>query len=546
MKWVSSPGLLLLCAGVHLSCNQQAGEAIHPKQPNIIWLVAEDQSPDFLPMYGDSTMTLPHLESLAADGLLFTNAYSPVPVCAPARSAIITGMYPSTLGTHNMRTYNAWADDNQPSIGIPSYSPIPPDGVKMFTEYLRKSGYYCTNNAKEDYNFKPTPVAWDESSTKAHWANREEGQPFFAVFNFGITHESQVWEKGRDSLWVDPEGIRVPPFFPETDSVRHDLAVNYSNLGRLDRQVGEVIRRLKEDGLYESSYIFFYSDHGGPFPRYKRALYETGIRVPLIIKFPANKGAGTHDDRLFSFIDLAPTILSLAGIAPPKVMQGKAQFGEYRDTTSRNYLFATADRFDEITDRLRAVRSGKFKYIRNYNPATSNALDISYREQMPMMRSLRKQRESGQLDSVAARWFRSPKPEEELYDLESDPRELNNLAGLTAYRDTLLRLREALDEWIVDSGDLGRYSEYDLIDHWLKDGEQPRLPPLEVVDRQGYFLIRSRIPDATLLWRKKEGANWEFYQRPIPDSVSFQAMAVRIGYLESPVLEYEAMPLAND
>lgn len=542
MKWVSSPGLLLLCAGVHLSCNQQSGVAIHPKQPNIIWLVAEDQSPDFFPMYGDSTLSLPTLESLAADGLLFTNAYSPVPVCAPARSAIITGMYPSTLGTHNMRTYNAYNDENQPSIGIPSYSPIPPEGVKMFTEYLRKSGYYCINNSKEDYNFKPTPVAWDESSKEADWDNRGQDQPFFAVFNFGISHESQVWVKGKDSLWVDPEVLKIPPYFPDNDSIRHDLAVNYSNLGRLDRQLGEIIRRLKEDGLYDNSYIFFYSDHGGPFPRYKRALYETGIRVPLIIKFPANKMAGERDDRLFSFIDLAPTILSLAGISPPKVMQGKAQFGTYRDTTTRDYLYATADRFDEIYDRLRAVRSGKFKYIRNYNPDISNALPVTYREQMPMMRSLRKYRESGQLDSVQALWFRTPKPEEELYDLVNDPKELNNLAGMDSYRDTLLRLRGALETWIEESGDLGRYSEHEMLDHWLPNGEQPRLPPLEAVDRQGYFLLKSKVTDATVLWREAEGANWEFYQRPIPDSVSFQAMAVRIGYQDSPILEYEAMP----
>ncbi len=546
MNWVSSPGLLLLCAGVHLSCNQLAGVAIHPKQPNIIWLVAEDQAPDFFPMYGDSTQSLPNLETLTADGLLFTNAYSPVPVCAPARSAIITGMYPSTLGTHNMRTYNAYNDENQPAIGIPSYSPIPPEGVKMFTEYLRKSGYYCINNSKEDYNFKPTAVAWDESSKKADWANRGKGQPFFAVYNFGISHESQIWERGKDSLWVAPERIQVPPYFPDNDSVRHDLAVNYSNLGRLDRQVGEIIRRLKEDGLYESSYIFFYSDHGGPFPRYKRSLYETGIRVPLVIKFPANDMAGGRDDRLFSFIDLAPTILSLTGISPPKVMQGKAQFGVFRDTTTRSYLYATADRFDEIYDRLRAVRSGKFKYIRNYNPATSNALQVTYREQMPMMRSLRKYSESGLLDSVQALWFRTPKPEEELYDLESDPKELNNLAGSDSYRDTLLRLRRALDAWVTESGDLGRYSEHELLNHWLPKGEQPRLPPLEAVDRQGYFLLRSKVPDATVLWRVSEGANWEFYQRPIPDSVSFQAMAVRIGYRDSPLLEYEAMSPATD
>jgi arylsulfatase A-like enzyme len=542
MKWISSPGLLLLCAGVHLSCNQQAGEAIHADKPNIIWLVAEDQSPDFFPMYGDSTLPLPQLEKLTSDGVLFANAYSPVPVCAPARSSIITGMYPSTLGTHNMRTYTAWTKDNQPGIGIPSYSPIPPEGVKMFTEYLRESGYYCTNNAKEDYNFEPSPVAWDDSSTKAHWRNRREGQPFFAVFNFGVCHESQVWERGNDSLWVDPLEVPVPPYFPDNDSIRHDLAVNYSNLGRLDTQVGKIIRELKAEGLYENSYIFFYSDHGGPFPRHKRALYETGIKVPMIIKFPANERAGEADDRLLSFIDLAPTILSLTGISPPKVMQGKAQFGEFRDTTARKYLYATADRFDEMYDRLRAVRSGRFKYIRNYNPEISNAMAISYREQMPMMRTLRKSRESGQLDSVQGLWFRTPKPEEELYDLEKDPYELSNLAEQLQFRDTLMQLRQELDTWITDSRDLGRYPEKELIAHWLNDGKQPRLPPLEAMEKNRHFLLRSQVPDATLLWKEAGTSSWEFYQEPLPDTLSFQAKAVRLGYKDSPLLEYEAMP----
>ena len=229
-------------------------------RPNIIWLVAEDQSPEFFPMYGDSTISLPFIESLSSDAVVFTNAFSPVPVCAPARSAIITGMYPTTLGTHNMRTYNAYSRDNQPDIGIPSYSPLVPDGVKMFTEYLRKEGYYCTNNAKEDYNFKAPESGWDESSNDAHWRNRPKDAPFFSVFNF--CHESGIWKQGEEELFVSPDSVRVPPYFPDTDVIRHDIAVNYSNLKRLDEQIGKIINQLKEDGLYDNSIIFFYGDHG--------------------------------------------------------------------------------------------------------------------------------------------------------------------------------------------------------------------------------------------------------------------------------------------
>ena len=233
--------------------------------PNIIWLVAEDQSPEFFPIYGNSTVELPIIESLAKDGIVFNNAYTPAPVCAPARSAIITGLYPSTLGTHNMRTYNSYKKENQPSIDIPSYSPILPDGVKMFPEYLRKIGYYTSNNSKEDYNFKKTDGVWDDSSSNAHWKNRAPGQPFFAVFNFGISHESQIWEQGSNDILVDQNLVPIPPVFPDTPKIRKDIAVNYSNLIRLDKKIGKIISQLKQEGLYEKSIIFFYSDHGDHF-----------------------------------------------------------------------------------------------------------------------------------------------------------------------------------------------------------------------------------------------------------------------------------------
>jgi len=540
MTRASAFGLLLICSGIFCGCNRQIAQHDGTSLPNIVWLVAEDQSPEFFPMYGDHTLPLPRLEQLAEDGVVFTRAYAPVPVCAPARSSIITGMYPTTLGTHNMRTYTAWSEENQPEIGIPSYSPIPPQGVRMFTEYLRMAGYYCTNNAKEDYNFKPSPVAWDESGKKAHWRHRPAGQPFFAVFNFEVCHESQIWQRTGDSLWVAPGEVPVPPYFPDNDTIRHDLAVNYSNLGRLDRQIGEVIAQLKADGLYENSYIFFYSDHGGPFPRHKRALYETGVRVPMIIKFPQNRRAGKRDSLLFSFIDLAPTVLSLAGIMPPPVMQGKAQLGEFRDTTPRKYLFSSSDRFDEVYDRLRAVRSERFKYIRNFNPEISNALPVRYREQMGMMRNMRSLYEQGQLDSIQSLWFRTPKPEEELYDLEKDPYELDNLARAPALQDTLLRFREVLDQWIGETKDLGRYPEKELISEWLPKGTPPKLPAPEMVEKQDSFTLLCGKRDATLLWKQPGDSIWHFYNTPLPNTKSFQAKAIRLGYEESPLLEYSA------
>ena len=523
---------------IHLFSNcseeRKVESATNDQLPNILWLVAEDQSPDWFPMYGDSTISLPHLESLTKDGVLFTNAVSPVPVCAPARSAIITGMYPSTLGTHNMRTYNAYANGgNQPLIGIPSYSPIVPDGVKMFPEYLRKKGYYTANGPKEDYNFEKTDGAWDESGSDRHWRKRKEGQPFFAVFNFSVCHESQIWARGKDSVFVDPSKINVPPYFPDTEIVRHDLAVNYSNLKRLDDQIGNVLAQLKADGLYEETIIFFYGDHGGPFPRHKRALYDTGLKVPMIIKLSGNEESGTRDDRLISFVDLAPTVLSLAHIEPPKVMQGKAQLGTFATHKNLEYTYHSSDRFDELYDRLRAVRSKRYKYIKSFDTTVSHAVPVSYREQMPMMRELRTLYHENKLTNGQALWLHANKPAEELYDLKKDPFELTNLASLPAMRDTLIHYRNLLETWMKETNDLGGVPEHELIAEWMPNGLQPQLQPLELEIKDSTIALFSKRRDASIVWKLPKDAIWNIYLEPINAKIPFEAKAERIGYRDS-------------
>ncbi len=507
--------------------------------PNIIWLVAEDQSPEWFPMYGDTTMALPNLEMLSADGVVFENAYSPAPVCAPARSSIITGMYPTSLGTHNMRTHAPWKEGkNEPSIGIASYSPVVPEGVKMFTEYLRKKGYYCANGPKEDYNFEKTAAAWDESGKERHWRKRAEGQPFFTVFNFSVCHESQIWNRGKDSLFVAPENVMIPPYFPDNDTIRHDLAVNYSNLKRLDNQLGTVLKELKEDGLYENSIIFFYGDHGGPFPRYKRALYETGTKVPMVIKFANNERGGQQDDRLISFIDLAPTVLSLASIEPPKVMQGVAQFGKFEAAKKPVYTFHSSDRFDEVYDRLRAVRGSRYKYIRSFDTTKPHALPVSYREQMPMMRNLRMLFKEGKLNPVQANWLQAPKPREELYDLAKDPFELENLAERPELQDTLQSYRNVLNDWMNETNDLGGISEKELMIGWLPNGEQPALPALELEEKEEGINLYCKKTDATIVWKQPKDSIWTIFHKPLPKNISFEAKAERIGYRDSAVLTY--------
>ena len=530
--------ITFLVVTIFFSCNEEKATIKKQIRPNIIWFVAEDQSPDFFPMYGDPTISLPNIESLASNGVVFTNAYAPVPVCAPARSAIITGMYPTTLGTHNMRTHSPWNPDNQKEIGIHSYSPVVPEGTVMFTQLLREKGYYCSNNAKEDYNFEKLKSAWDESSKKAHWRNRKEGQPFFSVFNFEICHEAEVWKQGKKELFVSPDSVPVPPYFPDNEIIRHDLAVNYSNLKRMDDQIGEIIQQLKDDGLYENTIIFFYGDHGGPFPRYKRSLYETGLKVPMVVKFPKNKKVNKTDDRFLSFIDLAPSILSLAGIKPPEIMQGKALLGKYKVEKNPEYIFSSSDRFDGFYDRIRAVRSSRYKYIKNFNTEISNALPIKYRQKMPMMQKMDKMYAEGKLNSIQSQWFNTPKPTEELYDLQTDPLELTNLTDKPELQDTLIHLRTVLNDWITTTNDLGRIPEKELMKKWLVDGKQPTLNSLEVAKKDGEISLQSNLKDATILWKQPNDSLWNIYSKPLTTEISFEAKAERIGYIDSPVLEY--------
>ena len=442
------------------------------KQPNIIWLVSEDQSPEFFPMYGDDTVSLPHLSKLAEDSVIYDNMHATTPVCSPARSAIITGMYPTTLGTHNMRAYNEGRDRNQPQLGIPSYSPKFPDYIRPFTAYMREAGYYCTNSNKQDYNFKISDDAWDqtcrycagEQKANIHWRNRAEGQPFFAVFNFQITHESQIWAQHNNKRYVTPEEVNnIPPYFPDDPIIREDMAINYSNLVRMDKEIGAIINELKAKGLYDNSYIFFYSDHGGPFPRHKRAIYDSGVKVPLMIKLPKNAKAGKRNDDLWSFVDLAPTVLQLAHIPLPDYLQGMSILD--KDTKPRKYLVTASDRFDGQVDRIRSIKTKRYKLIKNYNVSLPHALDVNYRKKMPMMRRLMALSEKGLLNKNAHRWFDTPKPEMEFYDLKKDPFELNNLADKASYYTKLRQFNSLLEAWISDTGDLGNVPEQEIIEY---------------------------------------------------------------------------------
>ena len=436
-------------------------------KPNIVWLVAEDQSQYFFPFYGDNSVTLPNISQLLENGIVYDGMNSPYPVCAPARSAIITGMYPNSIGTGNQRAYNynrTVRTDNESILGFSYYSSKLAEQIKPFTQILRENGYYTTNNSKMDYNFKLREDAWDESSKEASWEKRNKDQPFFSVFNFGVTHESQIWLRDKQELKVDPNDLSVPPFFPNDSLTRHALAVNYSNLVEMDKQMGEIIDKLKDQGLYENTYIFFYSDHGGPFPRHKRAIYDTGSKVPLVIKFPKRiKVKEKRNYDFLNFIDFAPTILSIVGLEIPKVYQGIAFLGSKKSKNKRNYSYSASDRFDEVTDRIRAVKTKKYKYIRNYDTNKPHALNNSYRTQMALMRHLTALNESNLLSAEQKLWFNVPKNPEEFYDLENDPFELNNLIGEKKYSKEIENLRIQLDNWIDQINDPVNIPEKELV-----------------------------------------------------------------------------------
>lgn len=461
----SRPLLLGLGALIALAPGGSAALAggTPPQQdrPNILWITCEDISPN-LGCYGDPYAVTPNIDRLASEGVRYTNAFATIGVCAPARSTIITGMFPPSIGTQHMRCQGQL-----------------PEGVRCYPEHLRQAGYYCTNNVKTDYNFTHPRETWDESSNRATYRNRDEGQPFFAVFNFTSCHESQIrlpeaqyQERVADFTpdeRHDPAKAPVPPYHPDTPAVRRDWARYADMITFMDKQVGELLQQLEDDGLADDTIVFFYSDHGAGMPRGKRWLYDSSTRVPFIVRFPekyahlAPAQAGETTDRLISFVDLAPTVLSLAGVAIPEQMQGSAFLGE-QEAEPRSYVHGFRDRMDERYDLLRMVRDKKYKYIRNFLPQMPyfHHQYIGYMYEMPTMRDWQTLADAGALNGPPAIFMTMSKPVEELYDVEVDPFEVNNLALDPAYRETLDRLRGELRRWQTEIVDLGLLHEADM------------------------------------------------------------------------------------
>lgn len=532
-----------------------------PPLPNILWISAEDLSPR-LGAYGDPVARTPNIDRLANEGLRFTNAFVTLPICAPSRTAIITGMYQNAIGAMHMRTREDRAED------LPGpYLAVPPHYVKAFPEYLRTAGYYTTNNAKTDYQFGTPFSIWDESSREAHWRNRPDpDQPFFAVFNFEGTHESQVWpdspSRGGKPLMTDPNSVEVPPYYPDTPAVREDLARHYDNIADLDEWTAKLLGQLEEDGLLENTIVFFWTDHGDGLPRAKRALYDSGLLVPLIVRWPGEVPPGTVSEELVSLIDLAPTVLSLAGVPVPRHIHGRVFLGDGKEPPPE-YVFAGVDRVDVSYDMVRAARDGRYKYIRNFYPGLPYADFVPYRNNSVIMQELLRLHAEGSLTETQALWMAPRRPVEELYDTQEDPHEVMNLAGDPDYTERLVRMREAVDGWMREIDDQGLISEAELVQQMWPGGVQPQTgrpivvlrgaTDLEVADRHAIdgpteVVIYTPTQGSSVEFTRDSGdtPTWRLYSEPFvvrPGEV-LRVRAVRYGYAESEEVRAEFVAAA--
>lgn len=477
------------CALVLLIVASVAG-ASEPR-PNILWITLEDISTD-LGCYGVDYADTPNIDRLAEQGVRFTRAWSNAGMCAPARATLITGMYPPGTGAQNMRS----------SVRLPEF-------IHAFPEYLRHAGYYTSNHVKTDYNWDPPQQPWTVRSRnwmEDGWKKRADGQPFFTVINITDTHSSQLYWRGEkryrrraEALGAerlhDPAQAPVPPYYPDTPEVRTDLARYHDNITYADQIVGRILNQLEADGLAEDTIVFLFSDHGRGMPRTKGWCFYSSLRVPLIVRFPqkfadlAPQPAGQTEDRLVSFVDFGPTVLSLAGIEPPSHMNGVAFLGR-RAGPPRELAFAYRDRMDERFDLIRSVWDGRYHYIRNSFPHLPwfHEQTRDYPHTQPTYEVWHRLKAEGKLQGDAATYMAHRRPAEMLFDTKADPHELRNLAGDPQHAETLERLRAALHSWQDEVVDLGFMPEALWFEQFEDDGdltprhtlvrEQPELYPL--------------------------------------------------------------------
>ena len=489
--------LLLIFVFIISSCNDE----LDPK-PNILWIVTEDNSLHYMNLYTKGGAEMPNVSSLASEGIVFDNAFSNAPVCSVARSTIITGVYSPRIGTQYHRRMSL--------VKLP-------DDVKPLPVYLKEAGYYTSNNSKEDYNFIKDGEIWDESSGKASYKNRKKDQPFFHVQNFHNTHEGQLHfdqEHLENALKTNNlDSIKPFPYHPDTPTFRYTQSLYHNHHKDVDKEIGKFIKKLEDENLLDNTIIFYYADHGGVLPRSKGYIYESGLNVPLVVRVPEKFKklspfkAGSRTSTFVEFVDLVPTVLSLAGIEIPRSIDGKPFLGKKLKKSKlekQNTTFGYADRFDEKYDLVRSVRVGKYKYIRNYQPFNVDGLYNYYRYKMLAYKEWYKLFQDGKLNEVQGQFFK-PRAPEALYNIDEDPHEIKNLAKDKNYIEILLDLRTKLNDHLVSINDLSFIPEPHLLENGLDDivsySEKnkdliSRLIKISDLSLNDYKQVSSKIQDA--------------------------------------------------
>ncbi len=422
-------------------------------QPNVLWIYGEDLSPD-LACYGTPAVATPNIDRLAGEGTLFKNAFVTCPVCSPSRSALITGTYQTHFDAHNHRSNRD--------------KPLRSD-MKLITDCFREAGYFTSNSpgppynrrGKTDFNFHR-----ENPFDGIDWSERDEGQPFYAQINIPDTH--RVFKPFPDRP-INPDDVELPSYYPDHPLTRKDWALYLESIQILDRKVGKILDRLDEEGLTDNTIVFFISDHGRAHIRCKQFLYDGGIRIPLIVRYPGNVDAGVVSDELVSGVDFMPTSLSLTGIDIPNYVQGQIFLGS--EATSRDAIYAARDRCDGTDDRIRCIRTKQYKLIRNYHPELPYMQFNGYKKlQYPLWTLIRILSEKGELTEAQQHFLKQTRPDEELYDLQNDPYEVNNLAKDNSFNDVRIDLSNKLDEWIAATGDIGETPETEEIkSYWDKN-----------------------------------------------------------------------------
>jgi len=489
--------LLLIFVFIISSCNDE----LDPK-PNILWIVTEDNSLHYMNLYTKGGAEMPNVSSLASEGIVFNNAFSNAPVCSVARSTIITGVYSPRIGTQYHRRMSL--------VKLP-------DDVKPLPVYLKEAGYYTSNNSKEDYNFIKDGEIWDESSGKASYKNRKKEQPFFHVQNFHNTHEGQLHfdqEHLENALKTNNlDSVKPFPYHPDTPTFRYTQSLYHNHHKDVDKEIGKFIKKLEDENLLDNTIIFYYADHGGVLPRSKGYIYESGLNVPLVVRVPEKFKklspfkSGSRTSTFIEFVDLVPTVLSLAGIEIPRSIDGKPFLGKKLNTSKlekQNTTFGYADRFDEKYDLVRSVRMGKYKYIRNYQPFNVDGLYNFYRYKMLAYKEWYSLFHQGKLNEVQSQFFK-PRAPEALYNIDEDPHETKNLAKDKNHIEILLDLRTKLNDHLISINDLSFIPEPHLLENGLDDivsySEKnkdliSRLIKISDLQLNDYEQVSSKIQDA--------------------------------------------------